>query len=80
MQGIKYHKLYLKIIKFLEKSRFDVWLGNTRGNLYCLQNTQFSNTTQEFWNFSWDEIAQYDVPAKISYILKQTGYKQVCKI
>jgi len=64
----------------LADAGFDVWLGNTRGNEYCLKNVNYSNTTQEFWNFSWDEIAAYDVPAKISYILEQTKQSQLSYI
>jgi len=61
----------------LADAGFDVWLGNTRGNLYCQSNVNFSNNTQTFWDFSWDQIAAYDLSAKIDYILAQTGYKQL---
>ena len=54
-------------------SSFDVWLGNSRGNAYCQNNTMMSNTSQAFWDFSWDELAQYDLPAKINYVLQQTN-------
>ena len=26
-----------------------------------------------FWDFSWDEMAEYDLPAEIDYVLKTTG-------
>merc|ERR1711934_421003 len=32
-----------------------------------------SNTSKDFWEFSWDQIAQYDLPAKVDFILNQTN-------
>jgi len=60
--------------------RFDVWLGNSRGNVYCQKNIHFDNTTQEFWNFSWSEMASYDIPAKIDYILALSSYSTLSYI
>jgi len=61
----------------LADAGFDVWLGNTRGNLYCLNNKYYSNETQEFWDFSWDEMAAYDLPAKLQYVSSSTGGQAV---
>ena len=32
---------------------------------------------QEFWNFSFDEIAKYDIPAMLNYVLKVTKNDQL---
>eukprot|EP00042_Codosiga_hollandica_P041333 m.367927 g.367927 ORF g.367927 m.367927 type:complete len:398 (-) comp56089_c0_seq5:78-1271(-) len=57
----------------LADAGYDVWLGNSRGNVYAQQNTNISPDTEEFWEFSWDQFVTYDIPAKISYIIAQTG-------
>ncbi|KAK0729848.1 alpha/beta-hydrolase [Lasiosphaeris hirsuta] len=52
---------------------FDVWLGNNRGNKYSKKSIKCSPTSLEFWNFSIDEFAFYDIPDSIEYILQTTG-------
>ena len=32
-----------------------------------------SPENEEFWAFSWDEMAKHDLPASIDFILKATG-------
>lgn len=56
---------------------YDVWLGNSRGNTYSKAHTKFSVDSDEFWDFSFDEMAKYDLPASIDYVLKQTGQQQL---
>ncbi|XP_059172791.1 gastric triacylglycerol lipase-like isoform X2 [Physella acuta] len=55
----------------------DVWLGNSRGNIYSTNHTHLSPKQDEFWDFSWDEMAKYDLPAMIYFILAKTGVDQV---
>ena len=35
------------------KKGYDVWLGNNRGNKYCLKHDSLSPDEKEFWDFSW---------------------------
>ncbi|KAI0600591.1 Alpha/Beta hydrolase protein [Biscogniauxia sp. FL1348] len=51
---------------------FDVWLGNNRGNKYSKKSIKSSPTSTQFWNFSIDEFAFYDIPDTIQYILDTT--------
>ncbi|KAK3782343.1 hypothetical protein RRG08_027891 [Elysia crispata] len=55
----------------------DVWLGNTRGNIHSRRHTTLDPHSLEFWKFNWDDMAQYDLPATIYYILNQTGHEQL---
>lgn len=59
---------------------FDVWLGNTRGNKYAYSHVSMSPETKEFWQFSWQEMGQYDVPAMLNYIKKNTGVEKLIYI
>lgn len=47
---------------------YDVWLGNSRGNTYSRHHINMSNENALFWDFSWHEMAMYDIPAEIDFI------------
>uniref|UniRef100_K1QFY0 Gastric triacylglycerol lipase n=1 Tax=Magallana gigas TaxID=29159 RepID=K1QFY0_MAGGI len=61
----------------LADAGFDVWLGNSRGNTYSTNHVKLSPKEDAFWAWSWDEMAKYDIPAVIEYILKKTGKQQL---
>uniref|UniRef100_T1JGF4 Partial AB-hydrolase lipase domain-containing protein n=1 Tax=Strigamia maritima TaxID=126957 RepID=T1JGF4_STRMM len=68
------------IAYFLADHGFDVWLGNNRGNLHYSRHVRYPKLSNKFWNFSWEEIGYYDIPAMINNILKKTGYQQLVLI
>lgn len=51
---------------------YDVWLGNSRGNKYSHSHTG-SISNKDFWDFSFQEMGKYDVPANLDYIIRVTG-------
>ncbi|XP_068748614.1 gastric triacylglycerol lipase-like [Montipora capricornis] len=57
----------------LADAGFDVWMGNVRGNSYGLQNIHYSTDSKDFWDFSFDEMARYDLPAMLEYVLQTTS-------
>lgn len=61
----------------LADAGFDVWLGNSRGNTYGRRHEKLDPGQKEFWKFSWDEMAKYDLPATVNKILEITGAKQI---
>ncbi len=54
----------------LADAGYDVWLGNVRGNTYSMNNTKYTPKQDEFWDFSFDEMAQYDLPAMINTVIQ----------
>merc|ERR550519_546293 len=56
----------------LADSGFDVWLGNYRGNLYSLGHLPPHPDPPDFWDFSWDEMAEHDLPAMLGHMMKVT--------
>ncbi|RUS82447.1 hypothetical protein EGW08_009793 [Elysia chlorotica] len=55
----------------------DVWMGNTRGSAASRRHTTLDPKKIQFWKYSWDEMAQYDLPATIYHILNQTHHDQI---
>ncbi|XP_042894189.1 lipase 3-like [Penaeus japonicus] len=51
---------------------YDVWLGNTRGNVYSRRHRRLSPKQPEFWDFSWEEIGRFDMPAMLQYVREVT--------
>uniref|UniRef100_A0A8D8TTB0 Lipase 1 n=1 Tax=Cacopsylla melanoneura TaxID=428564 RepID=A0A8D8TTB0_9HEMI len=61
----------------LSDEGYDVWLGNIRGNTYSRRHKCLSPDEAKFWDFSFHEMALYDIPATIDYILEKTNNKQL---
>jgi len=59
---------------------FDVWLGNTRGNKYSRNHTKYNPLQKEFWDYSTDEMAQFDLPAEVNYIIQTTKQPKVAYV
>lgn len=62
----------------LAKQGYDVWMTNNRGNIHSLGHTDpidhnWRDTFSAFWDFTYDELAKYDVRAHLDYITKTTG-------
>lgn len=53
----------------LADAGYDVWLGNYRGNTYSRGHCSLQPKERAFWQFSWDEMGKYDIPAMIDKVL-----------
>ncbi|NXI68911.1 LIPM Lipase, partial [Anseranas semipalmata] len=61
----------------LADAGYDVWLGNSRGNTWSSKHRTLKPCQKEFWQFSFDEMGKYDIPAELYFIMNKTGQKNV---
>ena len=61
----------------LAEKGYDVWLGNNRGNVFGQYHTKMTMADPAFWDFSWEEMGTYDIPAIIDFVLAKTGQSQL---
>ncbi|XP_022148777.1 triacylglycerol lipase 1-like isoform X2 [Momordica charantia] len=59
----------------LADNGFDVWIGNVRGTRWSHGHISLSEHEKKFWNWSWEELALYDLAEMIDYINSLTDRK-----
>lgn len=58
----------------LADAGYDVWLGNNRGSTWSREHLDLSaDVGKEYWDFTWEDMGKYDLPAEIDYVLNTTG-------
>ena len=67
---------------YLVDNNYDVWLTNTRGNAVCFEHENKDeydshDAYSKYWDFSFHEMAIYDLPANVNYIKLITGFNKV---
>ena len=61
---------------FLLQEGFDLWLGNTRGNVFSLKHVT-KKIDNAYTNFTMDEMVKYDLPTMVNYVKSRTGVEKV---
>ena len=62
------------------RAGYDVWLGNNRGNIFSNSHIKLDKTMALYWNFDWQEMGEFDIPATFDYITETTGYEKIAYI
>uniref|UniRef100_A0A6P7FGR5 Uncharacterized protein LOC114329263 n=1 Tax=Diabrotica virgifera virgifera TaxID=50390 RepID=A0A6P7FGR5_DIAVI len=66
------------IALMLADEGYDVWLGNNRGTTWSrMHETLDPDNDREYYDYSFDECGYYDLPAKIDYIVNNTGQEKI---
>lgn len=65
----------------LANQGYDVWMSNSRGSTYSLSHTTYDYRYDwRYWDFSFHEIALFDVPAVIDYVLERRNKKSLAYV
>ena len=55
----------------LARAGLDVWVSSSRGTVYSRDHvTLDADEGHEFWEFTWQDMSQKDLPAFVDHILK----------
>ena len=66
------------IAKLLCDEGYRVYLPNMRGNQFSKSHLDYDTSlNSDYWDFSFDEMAQYDLPAIINLIKKRDGVEKI---
>ncbi|XP_061961320.1 triacylglycerol lipase 2-like isoform X2 [Populus nigra] len=57
----------------LADNGYDVWISNGRGTRFSRGHTSLDPYDSAYWDWTWDELAAYDLPATFQYVHDQTG-------
>ncbi|CAN1783928.1 Triacylglycerol lipase 2 [Linum perenne] len=59
----------------LADNGYDVWIANGRGTKYSSGHVSYAPDDKAYWNWSWDEMVAFDLPAMVDYVNNQTNRK-----
>jgi pimeloyl-ACP methyl ester carboxylesterase len=65
------------IVSALLERDYDVWLLNSRGNKYSCANTQISPKSPEFWDYSFEGMADGDFKSTLEFIYEKKKEKVI---
>lgn len=62
---------------YLANKGYSVYLTNSRGNRYSQKHVSLSTADPQYWDFSWDEQIDFDLPATINFVREDSGQKKI---
>ncbi|KAL3653814.1 hypothetical protein CASFOL_003495 [Castilleja foliolosa] len=57
----------------LADNGYDVWISNIRGTRFSRRHVILDPIQPEFWNYTWVDLANHDLPSVIDFVFKETG-------
>lgn len=77
-----FHMKEKSIPFLLIEEGYDVWLPNIRGNYLSHDHKEYSyrRINGKYWDFSLDDLVDYDIPETIEFIKAKTGYAKISYI
>ena len=54
-----------------------MWFGNNRGTTNSYLHVNLTVEDTEYWDYSYNEMGKYDLPANVDYVLKKTGVSKI---
>lgn len=63
----------ISLAYLLADNGYDVWLANARGTEFSKNHKTLNSNSTPYWNFSYHEMAKYDLPAIVDHILEITN-------
>lgn len=54
---------------------FDVWIANGRGTRWSHGHASIPKSDRKYWDWTWSELAEYDLPAMLEFVMTTTGSK-----
>lgn len=67
---LKTQLFYILLAYLLADNGYDIFLANVRGTEFSRNHRTLNSSNTQYWNFSFHEMAIYDLPAIIDYILE----------
>ena len=68
----------------LVRQGYDVWMGNNRGTFYSkgheTLNARDEKDMPAYYEFDFEEMGLYDIPAFTDFILEKTGQKKIAYV
>ncbi|EGG23596.1 hypothetical protein DFA_05730 [Cavenderia fasciculata] len=74
---VNQENVYQSLGFILADAGFDVWINNVRGTYLSNTNIYYTSDQVEYWQFSFDEMAEYDLPTAMNYVLRVTGNSKI---
>ncbi|XP_047986373.1 lipase 1-like [Leguminivora glycinivorella] len=69
------------LIITLAKLGYNLWIGNSRGNLYGRRHVSLNpDTDKKFWDYSFHEVGYYDLAATIDFVCDKTEQDSISVI
>ncbi|GMH36493.1 hypothetical protein BSKO_04361 [Bryopsis sp. KO-2023] len=64
----------------LADAGFDVWMSNSRGNTFAKGHVLLEPTSTEFWDFTFDQMVKFDLPAVVDTVLGVAGAEKLAYV